>query len=309
MDGAVIIDKPAGQTSHAIVQAVKKRLGAKKAGHTGTLDPMATGVLPICLNEATKLAGFLAAHDKEYRATMLLGVRTDTLDTEGNVLFRTTQIPNASKIAHVLFQMIGKIKQIPPAYSAIKHQGKPLYQWARKGVFPEPSPREVEIFKIEPEKISPPWVTFRVACSKGTYIRALCADIGEKLGCGACLSSLRRLRCGTFSENTAIPLDSGKDELFRSILPMSQLLPGLKTIPADKALVEKLRNGYQPSLDMLPPHVRPFLARGDMIQVADKEKKLVALVEITVDPRAFAMLKGTDTVARIVRVFNETGDC
>jgi tRNA pseudouridine 55 synthase len=136
MDGVIIIDKPAGKTSHDVVSAVKKILGVRKAGHTGTLDPMATGVLPVCLNEATKLASFLTEDNKEYRATMLLGVKTDTLDTEGKIIGQCDHIAvTGEKIRKVMMQMVGTIKQVPPAYSAVKYSGKPLYKWARSGVF------------------------------------------------------------------------------------------------------------------------------------------------------------------------------
>src|SRR4030065_1534673 len=148
MNGAVIIDKPEGKTSHDIVSEVKKSLGVKKAGHTGTLDPMATGVLPVCLDEATKLAGFLSGEDKEYLATMLLGVRTDTLHTKGNILSASDKIPAEKEVRAALDQMTGKIKQFPPAYSAVKYRGEPLYKWARKGVFPDIPSREVEIIGI-----------------------------------------------------------------------------------------------------------------------------------------------------------------
>ena len=164
MNGVVIIDKPAGKTSHDVVSLVKKILGAKKAGHTGTLDPMATGVLPVCLNEATKLAGFLSDDSKEYRATMLLGVKTETLDTEGKIISQSDKMVSVEEIRTALARMVGKIKQVPPAYSAIKYCGEPLYKWARKGIIVEAAPREVEIRHIIVEDISYPRVTFRVAC-------------------------------------------------------------------------------------------------------------------------------------------------
>ena len=226
MDGVIIIDKPAGKTSHDVVSEVKKILGVKKAGHTGTLDPMATGVLPVCLNEATKLAGFLTGEDKEYLATMLLGVKTDTLDIEGKIISQSDNFVTEEEIRAAMAQMVGTIKQVPPAYSAVKYCGKPLYKWARKGVFLEMEPREVKIHSIVIEDISFPRVTFRVVCSKGTYIRTLCSDIGDLLGLGACLCSLRRLRSGFFSEEMAVSLNNYEDndkknKLLEKILPMA----------------------------------------------------------------------------------------
>ena len=152
MDGVIVIDKPAGKTSHDVVNEVRKTLGIKKAGHTGTLDPLATGVLPVCLNEATKLAGFLTGEDKEYRATMLLGVKTDTMDTEGKIISQSDSFVSEEEIKSVISRMTGKIKQIPPAYSAVKYCGKPLYKWARSGVFLDLEPREVTIYSIVVEE-------------------------------------------------------------------------------------------------------------------------------------------------------------
>lgn len=305
MNGAVIIDKPAGKTSHDIVQQVKKILGARKAGHTGTLDPMATGVLPICLNEATKLAGFLAASEKEYRATMLLGVKTDTMDIAGKVIATSNEMPEQKEICVVINKMTGKTKQVPPAYSAVKHRGEPLYKWARKGIFPDASPREVEIFDIEVENICLPQVTFRIVCSKGTYIRVLCADMGEKLGCGACLHSLRRLRSGAFSEEMGVSPERIKDELLRGFVPMEQLLPALKSVEVENTFAEKLRHGFQPSIEMMRGHVHPFLGQGDVIKFIDSEKKLVALAQITVTAGMLNQLDGNIPAARIIRVFSD----
>jgi tRNA pseudouridine55 synthase len=226
MDGVIVIDKQAGKTSHDVVSEVKKILGVRKAGHTGTLDPMVTGVLPVCLNEATKLANLLTGENKEYRGTMLLGVETDTLDVEGKIISRSDDFVSEEKIKDVISRMTGEIKQIPPAYSAVKYCGKPLYKYARNGVFLDMAPRKVTIYSIAIEDISFPRVTFRVVCSKGTYIRTLCSDIGDILGVGACLQSLRRLKSGIFSEEMAVCLsdytgNDKKNKLSEKILPMA----------------------------------------------------------------------------------------
>ncbi len=309
MDGVVIIDKPAGLTSHDVVAQVKKILGAKKVGHTGTLDPMATGVLPVCLNEATKLARFLSDDSKEYRATMLLGVQTDTLDTDGKITGQSDNIVSVEEIRAALTRMVGKIKQVPPAYSAIKHCGEPLYKWARKGIIIETEPREVEIQYIIVEDIAYPRVTFRVACSKGTYIRTLCADIGNLLGCGACLCSLRRLRSGFFSEDMAIPLaDSSpqekRRELLEKLLPMAKLLPLLTSIQVEDGFVNKLRDGFQPSVETMKAHVLPFLETGDMVKFINRSGYLVAIVEMVTPVSNFSVIDEKCQAARIVRVFN-----
>jgi tRNA pseudouridine55 synthase len=304
LDGVIIIDKPAGKTSHDVVSEVKKTLGIKKAGHTGTLDPLATGVLPVCLNEATKLAGFLTGEDKEYRATMLLGVKTDTMDTEGKIISQSDIFVSEEEIKSVIMRMMGKIKQVPPAYSAVKYQGKPLYKWARSGVFLDLKPRDVTIYSIVIEDISFPCVTFRVACSKGTYIRTLCSDIGDALGTGACLSGLRRLQSGIFSEKMAAVLSNyTSDELVRKILPMTELLPMLATIELKDHSVAKLRNGWQPSVEMLQEHDLPLLKAGDMVKFTNGGY-LLAVAEMLAPVSNLSGYDGKMQAARIVRVFN-----
>lgn len=307
LNGVVVIDKPAGKTSHDVVSDVKKILGIKKAGHTGTLDPLATGVLPVCLNEATKLVGFLTGEDKEYQATMLLGVRTDTMDTEGKVISQSDPSISEDEIKSVVSRMTGKIQQIPPAYSAVKYCGKPSYKWARSGVFIDLKPREVAIHSIAVESISLPTVTFRVTCSKGTYIRSLCSDIGDVLGTGACLSGLRRLKSGIFSEDRAVVLsdyaDGGKEALTKKILPMTELLPLLTSIELKGHLAAKLRNGWQPSVEMLKEHDLPLLKAGDMVKFTS-DGYLLAVAEMLDPVNHLSDFDGKTQAARIVRVFN-----
>jgi tRNA pseudouridine55 synthase len=309
MDGVIIIDKPAGKTSHDVVSEVKKILGVKKAGHTGTLDPMVTGVLPVCLNEATKLAGFLTGEDKEYLATMLLGVKTDTLDIEGKIISQSDNFVTEEEIRAAMAQMVGTIKQVPPAYSAVKHCGKPLYKWARKGVLLEMEPREVKIHSIVIEDISFPHVTFRVVCSKGTYIRTLCSDVGDLLGLGACLCSLRRLKSGYFSEEMAVSLNNYEDnnkknKLLEKILPMAELLPLLTTIELEDHSAAKLLNGWQPSVEMMKEHDLPFLKAGDMVKFISSSGYLLAVAEMVAPVNKFSEFDGKRQAAKIVRVFN-----
>jgi len=309
MDGVVVIDKPAGKTSHDVVSEVKRILGVKKAGHTGTLDPMVTGVLPVCLNEATKLASFLTGEDKEYLATMLLGVKTDTLDIEGKIINQSNNFVTEDEIRAVMTRMVGKIKQVPPAYSAVKHCGKPLYKWARSGVLLEMEPREVKIHSIVIEDISFPRVTLRVVCSKGTYIRTLCADIGDLLGLGACLYSLRRLKSGFFSEEMAVSLNDyqgndKKNKLWEKILPMEELLPLLTSIELEDHSAEKLRNGWQPSVEMMKEHDLPFLKAGDMVKFISSSGYLLAVAEMVAPVNKFSEFDGKSQAAKIVRVFN-----
>ena len=308
MDGVIVIDKPAGKTSHDVVSEVKKFLGVKKAGHTGTLDPMVTGVLPVCLNEATKLAGLLTGANKEYLATMLLGVKTDTLDIEGKIIGQSDNFVSMEEIRAVMLQMIGEIKQIPPAYSAVKYCGKPLYKYARSGVILDMKPRDVTIYNIVIEDISFPRVTFRVVCSKGTYIRTLCSDIGDMLGVGACLYSLRRLKSGIFLEEMAVCLsdyvsNDNKNKLSEKILPMTELLPLLCSIELEDDSAAKLRNGWQPSVEMMKAHDLPLLKAGDMVKFISRGY-LLAVAEMLAPVNKFSEFDGKMQAAKIVRVFN-----
>ena len=208
MDGILIIDKPGGFTSHQVVKKVKKILKATKVGHGGTLDPLATGVLPIFLNRATKLAPFLMNGTKRYRATLRLGIETDTQDREGKVIAESNYIiKDHQLIIQTLNSFKGTIEQVPPMFSALKVQGTPLYKLARKGISLDLKARKVHIHEIKATDINPPCVTFEVCCSPGTYIRTLCADAGKKLECGAHLSELKRLQSGHFRLDDSINLD------------------------------------------------------------------------------------------------------
>ena len=207
VNGILLLDKPAGVTSNAALQTVKKLYRARKAGHTGSLDPLATGLLPICFGEATKISGFLLDADKDYRVTCKLGERTSTGDAEGEVEERRPVEGVTEKLVRNAMQgFIGDIEQIPPMYSALKHKGERLYKLARQGVEVEREPRPVTIFEMELLDFSLPEATFRVHCSKGTYVRTLIEDMGEILGCGAHVIGLRRLGVGPFDSSGMIEL-------------------------------------------------------------------------------------------------------
>ncbi len=310
MNGVIVIDKPAGRTSRAMVEEVKRALGIKKAGHTGTLDPLATGVLPVCVNEATKLVQFLALDTKEYRATLLLGVRTDTLDTEGQVLSREEPRVTPQQVEEALHGLKGKREQLPPLYSAVKFKGKPLYKWTRQGIAVEQLPREVEVYGIRIDEVRLPEVIFTVSCSKGTYIRSLCAEVGEVLGCGGCMSALRRTRSGHFYEEMALVTEGmteeEKRELFTAHLaPMAELLPGLAAVDVDASLAERLRNGYQPEGEILTRYHIPFLVAGDVIKFTLGKKHLVAVARMLCASDELASGEDKKPAVRILRVFND----
>ena len=301
MNGVVLIDKPPGKTSHDVVIEVKRSLGVRKAGHTGTLDPLATGVLPVCINEATKLVPFFSLDTKEYLVTMLLGIKTDTQDVEGEIIESCEPRAGLREIEHALHGFIGEIEQIPPRYSAIKFRGKSLYKWAREGKPVDAQPRVVEIFDLALGEVSLPYVSFKVSCSKGTYMRSLCSDIGDVLGCGACLSGLRRTRSGAFLEEAAVSLERlGSD----NVIPMVDALPEISVVDIDHALAEKLKGGYQPVADMFRMCNIPFVEAGDMIKFVDERSRLVAIARMIHASDRFSTLDEKIVVMKIMRVFN-----
>lgn len=199
MNGIIVIDKPQGKSSHDMVSFMRRLTKIRRIGHTGTLDPMATGVLPICIGNATKAADMLTLADKCYRAELILGKTTDTLDAEGEVLSVHEVDVTPDEIREAVMSFVGEIGQVPPMYSAIKQNGKKLYELARQGIEVERKPRKVTIKSIDINEIDGSRVVITVSCSKGTYIRTLCDDIGTRLGTGAYMSALRRIKTGRFT--------------------------------------------------------------------------------------------------------------
>lgn len=273
MNGIVVVDKPEGITSFGVVKQVKKVFDIRKVGHAGTLDPLATGVLPILLGEATKLSPYLMSEHKIYRTTMMLGVETDTYDREGEIV-RTVEVPSLRQedLAETCACFTGEIEQIPPSYSAIKVKGVPLYRLARQGKMMEAPPRTVTITSIEILDISLPLLTLMVHCGKGTYIRSLCLDIGRHLGCGAHVTALRREAVGAFSAEQAIPLQ----ELTRQskVLSLNDALPHLPSFIVDDSHASRIRQGRP-----LNPLLLQNLANegGLNIKVLGPEGELVAI--------------------------------
>ena len=226
LNGIIVINKPKNYTSHDVVAKVKKILNIKKVGHTGTLDPNATGVLPLLLNQGTKLSKYLIEHDKEYEVTLKLGIKTDTLDGEGNILEeQEVDWNNLKDVENVLNSFIGKQEQIPPMYSAIKVNGKKLYEYARKGQTVEIAPRNIEIYEINLQEINKKTneIKFKVSCSKGTYIRSICYDIAVKLGTIGYMKELNRTKVGRFSIENSITieeLENNKKNIEEKIITM-----------------------------------------------------------------------------------------
>lgn len=248
VDGVLLFDKPAGATSNAVLQRIKRLYRARKAGHTGTLDPMATGLLPICFGEASKFGAGLIDSDKAYRARLQLGVRTDSGDREGTVLETRPVAVSAEMLDAALARFRGEIEQTPPMYSALKRDGKPLYEYARAGVVLERRARAVTIHALTLIGFAPPFVEIEVVCSKGTYIRTLAEDIGGVLGCGAHLTQLRRLRVGPFDVAEAADWDAleslddrARDCLLRPVDCLVAAYPEVHLDAAGEALVKQGR--------------------------------------------------------------------
>jgi tRNA pseudouridine55 synthase len=246
-DGALLLDKPHGLSSNAALQSAKKLYGARKAGHAGTLDPLATGLLVLLFGEATKLAGLLLDQEKEYLATLRLGETTATGDAEGAILETRQVAVEEKRVQEALAGFRGEIEQRPPMHSALKRDGVPLYRLARRGIEVPREARRVRIVALEMVRFAPPLLELRVRCSKGTYIRTLAQDIGGALGTGAHLAALRRTASGRFRVADAIGLDAlralpGAERQTR-LLPLAALVEGLPRAALDAAGEARLRNG------------------------------------------------------------------
>jgi tRNA pseudouridine55 synthase len=287
MDGILIVDKPRGPTSADVVAEVKRRLGAHRAGHTGTLDPMATGVLPIALGEGTKLAPFLLAEDKAYEGEVELGVMTDTLDAEGEVTGRAdaSGVTREAVLA-ALADWIGEKLQIPPMYAAIRQGGKRLYELARAGIEVEREARPVRIDRLDLLAFDPPVLRIAVACSKGTYVRSLVRDLGAALGCGATLIGLRRTAAGAFTLADAIPLrDVGRAS---TLVDPVRAVGHLPPVPLDAAGLRDVVAGRPlPAGSFAASH-----PAGQKLRLMTQGGRLAAVAEIK------------DDRIRTLRVFN-----
>ena len=248
INGVIVIHKEAGFTSHDVVAKMRGICGQRKIGHTGTLDPAATGVLPVCLGSATKLCDMLGEKDKEYVAELLLGVETDTQDTTGTVLATKEVTATEEEVRSACEAFIGDYEQVPPMYSALKVNGKKLYELAREGKEIERKARPVTIYELEILEIELPVVTMRVACSKGTYIRTLCADIGAKLGCGGTMQSLKRTRVGGFRLESAVTLGQLQEKkdagcLRETVIPVDEMFSECPALHVTEKGALLLENG------------------------------------------------------------------
>lgn len=285
VDGVLLLDKPAGVTSHTAVQRVRRLLRARKAGHTGTLDPLATGLLPVCLGEATKFSHALLGADKTYLATIRLGMTTTTGDLEGE---KTSEAPvdvDATRISEVLGRFVGETFQIPPMYSAIKQGGQPLYKLARAGREVPRAPRRVWIRELKLIQFRPPDFEVSVTCSKGTYIRVLAQDIGRELGSGGCLAALRRVAVGDVSNKANMvsleALEAMPEEKRNALLlPEDTLLSALPRLDLDAGEAVRLVRGQA-----ISPRQAP--APG-LVRVYGPERRFLGMAEVVEAGRVVA---------------------
>lgn len=297
MDGVVNVRKTAGPTSHDVVADMRRIFGQKRVGHAGTLDPMATGVLVVCLGKATRIVEYLVGTAKEYRALIRLGVTTDTQDSSGELLTET----DASGVTFEALNQaaksfVGEIEQVPPMISAIKHEGKALYKLARQGLTIERAPRPVSIYSIDVGDLGSGDVAeaeLVVRCSSGTYIRTLCADIGEALGCGAVMSGLERTRVGRFAADRAVTVDQlreaqAEDRLADHVTTMSEALDEMPAIRIDESGMSRALHGLPiQTLDAdAVGTVRLLSPSGELVAIATADAGVVKPRKVLLDAEA-----------------------
>ncbi|AVX31136.1 MULTISPECIES: tRNA pseudouridine(55) synthase TruB [unclassified Carboxydocella] len=283
--GFLNVLKPAGLTSQQVVQRVKKKTGKIKIGHTGTLDPLATGVLPLCLGPATRLAEYVSNMGKKYRAQLQLGIETDTYDREGSVIAETTASHITGEMIVLALQTFeGQIMQVPPMFSAIKRQGKPLYELARQGIVVEREARPVEIYQIKLAKIEQlgsdhPLVEIEVHCSKGTYIRSLVHDLGQKLGTGAVMTALERTEVGIFNLKNGLALEELEemdgDQIKDYLFSVEQVFPDWPVVIVSAEEARKVENGNRINL----PYTKTFPDQAERILLCNQQGRLLAVAK------------------------------
>ena len=282
INGIIVINKPKEYTSHDVVAKVKKILNIKKVGHTGTLDPNATGVLPLLLNTGTKLSKYLIEHDKEYEVTLELGIKTDTADIEGNVIKKEeVNWKKLNDIEETLNTFLGEQTQIPPIYSAIKVNGKKLYEYARSGQNINIEPRNIQIYEIELQKIDKQKneINFRVHCSKGTYIRSLCEDIAQKLGTIGYMKELTRTKVGNFTINEAVKIEeieNNKEQIIKEkLISIEKFFKSKESIKLNKKQLDKFLNGVKIRIDKQENICRIYNENNEFIGIGTIEKNFL----------------------------------
>ncbi|MCK5645668.1 MAG: tRNA pseudouridine(55) synthase TruB [Anaerolineales bacterium] len=277
--GILVVDKPIGPTSHQIVSIVRRGTGIRKVGHAGTLDPRASGVLVLCLGQATRLSEYLSTSEKRYLAVIRFGASTRTYDSEGDILHETGSVPKRKDIEEALFEFRGEISQVPPPYSAIKVQGKRAYQLAREGKPPELNARKVIIHELKLISYKKPDLTLEIECSAGTYIRSIAHDLGEMLSTGAHLAELKRLKAGPFTIDDAIPLPKLEvglmvDKWERYVIPAADALPDFPVVKINQKNLDLIRHGHRIPADP---------SSSGMARGISSDGELVAILEAVED--------------------------
>lgn len=283
--GIIAVHKPVGISSAAVVSRVKRLFKAKKAGHTGTLDPFATGLLLCAVNQATRISGFFLGGHKRYTAQLHLGIETDTYDLTGKIEYQAADDVMASLTKKAIKEAIASFggiqEQLAPSFSALKHHGQPLYKLARQGIKIQKPPRTIEIFSIDIVSIDLPHLNIEVYCSAGTYIRSLAYDIGKKIGCGAHLSKLCRTGSSQFELEHAVELDTleeiGTDAAEKLMIPLSECLPFLPAITVDDTVMQKIKYGQRVSVKDLHGKI---LEPGQPLKLLDMDNTLLAIIEL-----------------------------
>ncbi len=299
-EGVLLLDKPENMTSHDCVNRIRRLYGTRKVGHTGTLDPMATGLLPILIGRTAKAAEYLVAEEKHYLATLRLGLTTDTEDIWGTALTEDKSIPDEDTVRGVIASFIGESEQIPPMYSALKVDGQKLYELARQGTVVERKPRPITVYALCVTRLSDTDYALDIRCSKGTYIRTLCADIGARLGCGGVMASLRRLGTGSFSLSDAHTIEAleemAPEERFALLRPTETLFDTLPRLVLPAFYERLAKNGQEIYLSRLPASglPEPHPVEGTQLRVCGADGIFFGLGEVGTfptekDPAALAV--------------------
>ena len=295
IDGVLLLDKPIGLSSNAALQKVKRLYNARKAGHTGSLDPLASGLLPICFGEATKLSAYLLSANKSYQFTCQLGITTDTGDAEGKITGQHAVNCGLTDVNTVLQRFQGSIEQLPPMYSALKHQGKRLYELARKGIEVERKPRSITIYELRLLSFVDDCLECFVRCSKGTYIRTLAEDIGKQLGCGAHITALRRTAVAPYDTQHMVTMSAlqaqaerhNSTELMAMLLPLDSALSNWPMLKVNADAAHYLRSGNPVRLGRLPTDavVAGNNSAAQWVRLYDQAKRFLGIGEVLLDGR------------------------
>jgi tRNA pseudouridine55 synthase len=275
ISGVLVVDKPVGLTSHDVVQIIRKGTNIRRAGHTGTLDPRASGVLVVLIGPAVRLSEYVSASDKRYQAVMALGASTDTYDADGTVTATSPVEVTEQQFEEALTSFVGEIEQIPPPYSAVKVKGKKAYEMAREGEEVDLAPRKIKVYSLELLEWAPPEVVVDVYCSSGTYVRSLAHDLGETLGCGAHLVGLRRTKSGRFTLRDAVPLRKLREAFetgnwYQHLIPAAEALSDWTSLELTHEQVEAVRHGHRVVVEA---------TMGEWIRAISEQGELVALME------------------------------